>query len=153
MIDALDSLTSYRRLVLWQWTHNSMAIDLVRIFVGGALFVRGLAYAADPDILLAFAGERAVDLAKYYILVSHIGGGAMLMMGLLTRLAAATILPIMIVAVFFVHLSGGFGTANQSLELSALIMVILSTLLVFGAGRFSLDYRIFGARIEATSKS
>ncbi len=153
MIDALDRIGGYRRLVLWQWTHNSMAIDLVRIFVGGALLIRGLAYAADPDILVAFAGERAVSAAKYYILASHIGGGLMLLLGLFTRLAAAVILPIMVVAVFFVHLAGGFGTANQSLELSALLMVILATLLVFGAGRFSLDYRIFGARLEVSSES
>lgn len=144
MIDPLNRLAAYRKLVEWQWRHNSLGIDLVRMFIGGALLVRGLAFLADPDILQAFAGERAVAAGKYFIIWSHIAGGALLFLGLFTRVAAAVQIPILVVAVFFVHFSGGFGTPNQSLELSALVLVILSVLVVFGGGKYSLDFRLFG---------
>jgi putative oxidoreductase len=149
MIEPLNKISAYRRLVYWQGRHNSLAIDLVRIFIGGALVVRGLAFLSDVEILRAFAGERGVAAADW-IIWSHLLGGGMLALGMVTRLAAAIQVPILVVAVFFVHLPGGFATENQSLELSALVLVIIAVLLVFGGGPLSLDYKLFGKKLQPT---
>ncbi|MBO6573882.1 MAG: DoxX family protein [Rhodothermales bacterium] len=150
MIEALNRMPAYRRLVTWQWSHNSLAIDLIRMFMGVALLIRGVAFLSDPEILEAFAGDRAVSAAKYYIIWSHIIGGGLLLVGLFTRIAALSQIPILVVAVFFVHLPGGFATENQSLELSALVLVVLSVLAIYGAGKYSLDYRIFYRDLTAS---
>lgn len=147
MIEALNRMPAYRRLVAWQWSHNSLAIDLIRIFIGVALAIRGIAFLSDPEILYAFAGERGASVAPL-VIWSHIGGGIFLAAGLFTRIAALVQIPILVVAVFFVHLSGGFGTQNQSLELSALVLVIMVVLLIYGAGKLSLDYRIFYRKLD-----
>lgn len=147
MIEALNRMPAYRRLVTWQWSHNSLAIDLIRIFIGGALLVRGIAFLSNPDLLMEFAGPRGMSVAPL-VVWTHIGGGALLLVGLFTRIAALIQIPILVVAVFFVHLPGGFATQNQSLELSALVLVIVAVLVVYGAGKLSLDYRIFYRKLD-----
>ena len=148
MIEALNRMPAYRRLVTWQWSHNSLAIDLVRIFMGVALLIRGLAFLSDPALVQAFAGGAAVAEAQGFIIWSHIIGGLLMALGLFTRIAALSQIPILVVAVFFVHLPGGFATENQSLELSALVLVIVSVLAIYGAGKLSLDYRIFYRKLD-----
>jgi hypothetical protein len=34
----------YRQLQQWQWAHNTLALDLVRIFLGVALCIRGVLF-------------------------------------------------------------------------------------------------------------
>ncbi|MFT4604637.1 MAG: putative oxidoreductase [Rhodothermales bacterium] len=147
MIEALNRMPAYRRLVTWQWSHNSIAIDLIRIFIGGALLIRGLAFLSDPELLREFAGPRGMSVAPL-VVWTHIGGGLLLALGLFTRIAALIQVPILVVAVFFVHLPGGFSTDNQSLELSALVLVIMAVLMVYGSGKLSLDYRIFYRKLD-----
>jgi len=135
-----SELTRHQKLVRWQWDHNSSASDLIRVFVGAALLVRGIWIFTDPSRLTEFAGDRSVDWIATYVMLAHIGGGVLLVVGFLTRLAAMIQLPILIVATFFVHFSDGFASPNQSLELSALMMVLLAVILVFGPGKRSVDY-------------
>ena len=91
--------------------------------------------------MIALAGDRAVDWTMYYAIAAHMIGGLLLLIGFFSRLAAFIQIPVLVVAVFFVDFSHGFATANQSLELSSLSFVLLSVILLFGAGTWSLDYR------------
>ena len=65
-------------------------------------------------------------------------GGAMLIVGFMTRFAAATQVIAMLVAVFMVHWSSGF-TANGGYQWALLMAVAAFTLMMDGAGRFSVD--------------
>ncbi len=135
-----SELTRHQKLVRWQWTHNSTASDLIRVFVGAALLVRGIWIFMDPSRMTEFVGDRSVEWIGAYVMIAHIGGGALLIAGFLTRFGAMIQLPILIVATFFVHLSDGFASPNQSLELSALMLVLLAVILVFGPGKHSVDF-------------
>ncbi len=148
MNNNLSELTRHQRLVEWQWRHNSSGFDLVRIFLGGALLVRGIWFAFEPSAVAELGDGRTMEWVSYYVMIAHIGGGILLLIGLFTRLAAAVQLPILIDAVFFLHLADGFATPNQSLELSILVMLLLAIILIFGPGKYSLDYRRL--RPEAT---
>ena len=133
--------TRRARIHAWQWSHNSAGFDIIRMFLGAALLVRGVWFALDNETLVALAGDRAVDWTMYYAIAAHIVGGLLLLIGLFSRLAAFIQIPILVVAVFFVDFSQGFATANQSLELSSLVLMLLSVILLFGAGKWSLDYK------------
>ncbi len=137
-------MSGYQRLLQWQWRHNTVASDLVRMFVGAALLVRGLLFALNPESLAELAPDKIVDWVSYYIMTAHLVGGLLLMIGLFTRVAALIQIPVLVGAVLVVHVREGLATPNQSLELSALVLFLLIVFFIFGPGRKSLDYRFFG---------
>ncbi len=128
--------------------HNpSLALDLVRIYLGAALAVRGVLFVIDSSILLEFASTPERDwflpaAIMHYIIPAHLVGGIMLAVGFLTRIAALVQIPVIAGAVFLVHLEEGLLASGQSLELSALVLVLLLVILFSGAGKLSLDYMI-----------
>ena len=144
-MSSLD-ISRHDRLVAWQWVHNSTGYDLVRMFVGAALLIRGAWFALNPDAFAEMAGDRPVDWLTYYVMIAHIAGGLLLTIGLFTRFAAAIQIPILISAVFFVSFGSGLASGNQSLELSGIVLLILAVVLIFGPGKLSLDYKRFGKK-------
>jgi uncharacterized membrane protein YphA (DoxX/SURF4 family) len=105
------------------WRDPSVGLDVIRIYLGVGLLVRGGLFIGNPDILVDFlrrTNHWFVPLAAaQYVVAAHLCGGILLALGLGTRLAALT---------------GG-----QSLEFAALVLAMLSVFSVFGAGRVSLD--------------
>ncbi|MXW63925.1 MAG: DoxX family membrane protein, partial [Bacteroidetes bacterium SB0668_bin_1] len=100
--------------------NRDLAFDLLRIYLGVGLFVRGLFFLIRPDAFTALvAGSEASLLASsgvmYIVVCAHLLGGAMITVGLFTRLAVLLQVPILLGAVFLVHLRGGVFTAGQSL--------------------------------------
>lgn len=126
----------------WFEQNKSYAYALMRIFVGGALFIRGLLFISDPHNLTQLAGSEKYFWMYSYIAIVHLIGGLLLMLGLFTRLAALIQIPILIGAVFFVHLSQGFITSGQSLELSVMVLFLLIVFFLFGSGVLSIDNRM-----------
>ncbi len=129
----------------WTASKRALALDILRIYLGFGLFARGLLFLARPE-----AFERYVTdvpwlwsgLVAHYVIAAHLAGGLMLALGLRARLAAAVQVPALIGAVFVVHLREGLMMGSQSLELSALVLLMLLVYSVVGAGRLSLDYHL-----------
>ena len=69
---------------------------------------------------------------------SEVIGGAMLIVGFMTRFAAATQVIAMLVAVFMVHWSSGF-TATGGYQWALLMAAAAFALMMDGAGKFSID--------------
>jgi uncharacterized membrane protein YphA (DoxX/SURF4 family) len=146
-------MSAYRRLVDWITNNREVSIDVVRIYLGVGLFVRGLLFIAESQGV-----ETLVDLSTFsvasaaiahYVTFVHLMGGLMLAAGLLTRLAALVQIPVLIGAVFLVHLEEGLLSANQSLEFSALVLFLLVVVFVFGPGPWAADTYVFGRGPEA----
>jgi putative oxidoreductase len=154
---AMDSELA-QRADLWSNEHRTDALDLVRMFLGLALFVRGGLMIADPALFATLASGASwaiVAMAAHYVVAAHLVGGLLLALGLTTRLAALVQVPVLMGAVFLVHWREGLATAGQSLELSMLVLFLLLLFSVFGAGRLSVDRFIFGlpARLARTRSS
>lgn len=136
-------------LELWRATdaHKEIWIDLIRIYLGIALFVRGLVFFLPGGRgtlhgfldQVAFGGWGISVLLGHYILMAHLAGGVLLAIGLLTRIAAAVQIPILFGAVFLVHYQEGFFAMGQSLELTTLVLFLLVVILIHGPGKLSLD--------------
>lgn len=135
LFDALRYLEDRRELV----------VDVVRIYLGAGLLFRGIALVGLDTGLEQLAGGAAPDVpltgVALYVAAAHIIGGAMLLAGLFTRLAALIQLPIVAGAVFLVHWQEGLLAPSQSLEFSALVLFLLLLVLVFGGGPWSVDAR------------
>ena len=137
----------FRTFADWIKKNRAVVLDLVRMYLGIGLFVRGLLFISASQGL-----ETLVDLSQFsmasaalahYVTFAHLFGGLMLAAGLLTRLSALVQIPILVGAVFLVHLQEGLLSANQSLEFSALVLFLLVVVFVFGSGPWSADQYVF----------
>ena len=146
------------RIQVWtNWLRDNpdAVIDLVRIYLGIGLFIRGVLFISFAEGVTTLVDLSEFSLASaaiaHYVTFAHLIGGLLLAVGLLTRLAAALQIPVLIGAVGFVHIQEGLLTAGQSLEFSALVLFLLVAVFAFGAGRFSLDYYVFVRETEEES--
>ena len=67
-------------------------------------------------------------------------GFVLLFLGLGTRLISIPLIITMIVAIVTVHLGHGFEAGNNGFEIPLYYIIMLFTLLIYGSGKFSLDY-------------
>jgi uncharacterized membrane protein YphA (DoxX/SURF4 family) len=129
--------------------HRDMVFDLMRIYLGIGLAVKGLQVLSDREFLTSAlresgAGEFKFDFIAtflaHYIPLAHIGGGLLLAAGLMTRIATLAQLPVLTGAVFFVYGRDGLFSHNQELQFTALVLFLLVLILIHGAGRLSVDH-------------
>jgi uncharacterized membrane protein YphA (DoxX/SURF4 family) len=123
----------------WFNTNHEFAYSLIRIILGVALLVRGLILLSDPAAISELAGQNKLYWWYSYITIIHIIAGLLLTLGLLTRISALLQIPILAGAVFFIHMRQGLVTEGQSLELAALVLILLIVYFLFGSGSLSLD--------------
>ena len=121
--------------------------------MGALLFIRGMIQftpSGHPttSILFDAANKTWSAFILDYVIFAHLCGGAFLAIGLLTRLSALIQIPVLMGAVFLVHWQEGLITLGQSLEFSSLVLVLLLIIFIYGPGRLSLDYYIFGPSDE-----
>ena len=134
--------------------HQSLSYFFIRVFLGFALFIRGVIFIGDQEALMSLIVSSGVDWVFpnaliHYITLAHLGGGLMLIFGLLTRAAALSQIPILFGAVFFVHWQEGLfavGQSGQSLELAALVLFLLVLVFLAGSGDLSMDHHFFGKK-------
>lgn len=124
-------------------SHRDLVLDALRVYLGAGLFFRGLALVTTEGGLQLLLGTTEPGLGltglTVYVTAAHVVGGALLTVGLYTRLAALVQLPILVGAVFLVHWNEGLLSADQSLEFSALVLFLLVLVGAFGGGRWSMD--------------
>ena len=92
---------------------------------------------------------ESIGLAPGYLLALMAGsaeffGGLALVVGLLVRPAAISLLIAMLVAIFSVHWVNGFFMSANGYEYAMILALISATLVIEGAGKLSLDRRIAG---------
>jgi len=78
-------------------------------------------------------------LNAYLAASTEMAGVFLLLFGLFTRLISIPLMVVMLVAVFTVHFTNGFEAGNNGFEIPLYYLIMLFTLTVYGAGRFSLD--------------
>ncbi len=123
---------------------RGLGLDLIRIYLGVALLVRGILFVADQSAFVQWmdrSGWFAPVALGHVVALVHLGGGIFLALGWFTRLAAAAQLPPLLGAVFLIHWQEGLMQPGQSLELAGLVLVLLLVFTIFGSGSLSLDAR------------
>jgi len=131
------------KLRAWVDEHRDGWLDVLRIYMGVALLLKAISFmqhmSAFIETMPLKNGAFAPALLAHYVVVAHAAGGIMLIFGILTRLAAAAQVPILLGAVLFVHWGEGLFQPAQTLELDLLVLFILGLLTVAGGGRWSVD--------------
>jgi putative oxidoreductase len=141
-------------------TGASVGLLIVRVVIGLAFVFHGWmkVMSGGQFVLTHWMGADAPVpgwLQAVAALVEFLGGG-LLVLGLLTRLAALLLAIQMIVALGMVHLPKGdpfVAVGQSSFELPAAYLAISLLFLIAGPGRFSLDALLFGRPQEIITKA
>ncbi len=129
-----------------------LGLLVLRVVTGAAFLFHGW-----PKIQNAFGWMDRPDappsgvpgILQAAAALSEFGGGAALILGLLTPLASLGLAATMATAIGMVHLPKGdafVGPPGKSYELAAVYLAVVVLLLLTGPGRFSLDAVLFGRR-------
>ena len=127
-------------------THPEFCLDLLRIYLGLGLFMKGVNFIIEPKLLTEWMSISQLlatkTLLAHYVIITHFCGGILLILGLVTRIAALVQLPVLAGAVFFVHYQEGLFTSTQNLEFTILVTFLLAIFSLVGGGPLSLDKTI-----------
>lgn len=84
------------------------------------------------------AGIPLPEIATWYLILAHGLGGVFLVLGLFTRWAALANVPVMLGALFFVHLKNGFWAFKNGYEYVLVLLVASVAVAMIGGGALSL---------------
>ncbi len=140
-------MKSLNALQSWAGQNYKLGLEAIRIYLGLGLIIKGIHFVINSDFLIGTLVEAghldfANTLITHIVGLGHIGGGALITIGLMTRIGALIQIPILIGALVFVSLPRGLFTQNQSFEFTALVLVLLVVFAIFGGGEWSVDKRI-----------
>jgi uncharacterized membrane protein YphA (DoxX/SURF4 family) len=92
--------------------------------------------ALKTDIVVIGTGQAGLSSAYR---LAELVGGILVIVGFLTPLAALALIVVMSVAVLTVHLKNGYFNTNGGYEFNLALGGLALTLLIAGAGAYSLD--------------
>ncbi len=131
-----------QRLEQYGDTHHPKWLSVVRIIVGLVLLFKGFYFLSNREALVSLFQHSELgvwgQLVAPFIGPTHIVGGVLITLGLITRISSAFNIPILIGAVIFVNLPQGFDSGGE-LALSVLILLLLMFFFVYGSGHYSVD--------------
>ncbi|WP_040701785.1 DoxX family protein [Nocardia vinacea] len=130
-----------------------VAIALVRVVVGGTMIAHGVNHWVGGGKIAGTArwfsglGLRGGVLHAWLSVVTEIGAGVLLIVGLLTPLACAAVISVMAVAGLLAHRTNGFFVFKEGYEYVLVLAVVSLALGLLGPGWLSIDH---AADIEIT---
>lgn len=123
-----------------------LALLIMRLALGVIIITHGFLKVAHPAATVAMMqGYGLPGWTAYLSMAAEFGGGILVVLGLLTRLAALTIVVDLAAAMVKVH--GKFGVLGpKGIELPLAVATVAFALIFFGAGPISLDRSVFKGR-------
>lgn len=122
-----------------------VALLLIRVVVGGTMIAHGYNHWRGGGRIAGTArwftglGLKYGALQAWLSVVTELGAGFLLVLGLLTPLACAAVISVMLVAGLLAHRPNGFFVFRDGYEYVLVLSVVSLALAVTGPGRFALD--------------
>lgn len=126
----------------WSLAHHPRWLVVVRVALGICLFFKGIFFLANTSTLEELVKGNLVanraDWMVIFITWSHLLGGFLIILGLLTRWAVLLQIPILMGAIIFINTQrDAFGAFE--LPFAFIILLLLILFLIEGGGPISLD--------------
>jgi len=121
---------------------------VLHVFVGllfaahGAQKLFGAFGGPGIEGVTGFMGSLGLEPARFHGVASGViefAGGLLIALGLVTPVAAAALIAVMVTAVLTVHLANGFFNQDGGVEFNVLLIAVLFALSAIGPGDASLD--------------
>jgi len=125
----------------WANAHTYFPLDLIRIALGVFLFIKGINFMGNTEMLMSLfepiENMTGGMLIIHFVAPAHFVGSILIATGLLTRWAILIQLPILIGAVL-INFVGEMNSNNLIIALIILLTCVF--FLLYGSGKNSLDY-------------
>lgn len=125
---------------------TDLALALLRLVIGATMIAHGVNHwigggkIAGTGRWFASLGLRNGVLQAWLSVITEIGAGVLLVLGLLTPLAAAAVISVMLVAGLLAHRKNGFFVFREGYEYVLVLAVACLALGLTGPGKISLDH-------------
>ena len=117
---------------------------LIRMYLFYVFWFSGLGKIDSFDKFSGYLdtlGFPLPDIFTWLVIITEVGGAALIIVGLFVRWASIPLLIIMFFAGYLVHYQNGWPHEANGIEFAAIYSLMLLTLLCFGGGKYlSLDY-------------
>ena len=126
---------------------QSFSLLLARFAVAYGFYEPAMQKWSDIGAIATWFGSMGIPfptLNAYMAASTELLGVILLTLGLFTRLISMPLIVVMMVAILTVHLTHGFSAGDNGFEIPMYYMLFLALFASFGAGKFSLDYLLFG---------
>lgn len=127
----------------WSKKHHPKWLVVLRAALGLCLFLKGVWFIENNVILSeAISQESFIQKALWLNTVIpwlHLLGGAMILVGLFTRLWCLVQIPILIGAIILINARQGFFAGESDLLFSIIVFILLIFFFIEGGGPLSLD--------------
>jgi putative oxidoreductase len=138
-------MSVFHRISFWGDAHHPKVLDIIRILLGLFLVVKGISFLNNSaylrDVIIENEAinqpQELITAIIYYVTYVHLVGGSLICLGLFTRLSCIFQIPVLLGAVFFVHIMHSW--VNSELWLSILVLGLVVLFTVMGSGPISLD--------------
>ena len=132
------------RLERWNESHQSKFFSFLRIVLGLLILFKGIYFIQNTHELSKMLDNSTLEfgsfLLAHYVAMSHLLGGILITIGLITRIAVLFQLPILIGAIIFVNSQSSMFAVSSELALSILVFLLLVFFLLYGSGPLSVDH-------------
>jgi len=126
----------------WREKHPLSVLDPIRMLLGGILIWKGIEFGRNQYDIQVIVDNGPFDfislsLAQYIVMV-HLAGGFLILIGLVTRTAILFQIPILAGAVIYTP-SAGPSALYSNEAMAIFVFLLLIVFLFYGSGTFSAD--------------
>ena len=133
-------IKSFRRFID---LHHPKWMDLLRIILGIAIFIKGIIFLQNPEALLQILDNSSISgwtfIVEHHVAFTYLVGGILIGIGLITRIAIIFELPVFFGSIFCCLTHKGFFSVFSDLTFSIVMFALLIFFLIWGPGEFSAD--------------
>ncbi len=134
-------MPTIKSLNKWANAHTYYPLDLLRIALGVFLFIKGIDFVSNSQILVDLIKPvqnlAGTMIVIHYVAPAHLVGGILIAFGLLTRWSVMAQLPLLLGAVL-INFIGEMNVSN--LIIASIILLLCIFFLLYGSGKHSVDY-------------
>ncbi|GAA4274088.1 DoxX family protein [Aquimarina gracilis] len=134
-------MPTIKSLNKWANAHTYYPLDLLRIALGVFLFIKGINFISNSQILVDLIKPvqnlAGAMIVVHYVAPAHLIGGILIAFGLLTRWSVMAQLPLLVGAIL-INFIGEMNVAN--LIIASIIFLLCAFFLFYGSGKHSVDY-------------
>lgn len=125
-------------------THHPVWLDLLRMALGMAIFIKGILFINNPQALVDILGKSRISgwtfIVQHHVAFTYLVGGILIGIGLITRIAIIFEIPVFFGSLFCYITQTGFFSVYSDFAFSLIVFVLLLFFLIFGPGRWSMDF-------------
>jgi len=128
---------------------KSFSLLFIRVTLAYGFYEPALTKWKNFNTTVEWFASLGIPFASFATLLTasvEVMGVVLLSLGLFTRIITMPLMFIMMIATFTVHLAHGFSVGNNGFEIPLYYFLFLLLLASHGAGKFSLDFLIFGKK-------